>query len=350
MTIRDVAKYAKVSPATVSNVINGTKYVSDDLKERVNKAICDLDFQVDYAASIMKKSTTHTIGVILPTLNLVFTSQVINGIQSVISNNNYRIIFYTADNNIDKEINYVRMLTAYRGDGIIVDSIANEDKDADYLGYLATLHNGNKRIPVVSIERNFVEHGIHSVHVNNVLGGEIATNHLIECGCREIAIITGPTFSDLVIDRIKGYKNILTKHGISFDDELIIYGDFTPISGYRAVNHLIKEGLSFDSVFACNDEMAVGALRALLKNGISIPDDVKLIGFDNTFISSIVTPQISTINVPKFRIGYSAARILIDLIRKNGHVDGLSCEMPISVIIRGSTEKGKVDGWELDVW
>ena len=348
--IKDVAKYAGVSPATVSNVINETKFVSDDLKSRVTQAIRDLDYHVDYIASHMKKKSTHTIGVVLTTLNLVFTAQVIKGIQAVISGTDYKLIFYTADNNTEREKYCIRMLVASRVDGIILDTSAHEEKDADYLHFLANLKAGDKCIPVVSIERNLIAHGIHSVHVNNIAGGELATNYLIECGCRRIALILGPTFSDLVRDRMTGYRNMLREHGITYDEELIKEGDFTPLSGYQAIHYLVKEGIVFDGIFACNDEMAVGGIRGLMDNQIAVPDDVKVIGFDNTFISSLITPQISTVNVPKFRIGSSATRILIKLMEQDKQNADFSCEMPISIVIRESTNKGKARGWDLEEW
>ena len=350
MTIKDVAKRAGVSPATVSNVINNTKYVSDGLKARVNKAIDELDFQVDYIASMMKKDSTHTIGVVLTSLNRVFNTQVICGIQSVISKNDYKLIFYTTDNVLEKEAHYIRMLTTSKVDGIILNTAAHEKRDAKYLSNLAHLHNGNKAIPIVSIERNLVKYGIHSVHVNNVQGGEMATSHLIECGCRNIALLAGLTYSDIGQDRITGYKNILHNNNIRFDEDLVRKGDFTAFSGYRTTKNLLKEGIIFDGLFACNDEMAVGALRALTEADILVPEDIKVVGFDNTFVSTLVSPQISTINVPKYRIGSSAARILIRLIQNNEPIDEHSCEMPISTIIRGSTEKDKLATWDLEDW
>ena len=348
MTIKDVAKRAGVSPATVSNVINGTKFVSDDRKERVARAIRELDYHVDYFASSMKKKRTHTIGVVLPTLNLIFTTQMINGIQSVISNNDYRLIFYASDNNLEKETRSIYTLVNSRVDGIILDTVASEKKDAEYLQKLANLRSGNKDIPLVSIERNLVKYGIVSVHTDNVLGGEMAMGHLMDCGCKRIALITGPTFSDLVLGRIEGYRNVLEKMSIPYDPDLIVKGDFTPLSGFRAVHHLLRENIHFDAIFACNDEMAVGAMKALLDRDFLVPDDIKLMGFDNTFASSLVTPQISTINVPKFRIGSASASILIDLIRGKTHP--LSCNVPISPIVRGSTIKGKSTDWELEGW
>lgn len=350
MTIKDVAARAGVSPATVSNVLNGTKFVSEERKARVLEAVRELDYQVDYIASSMKRKQTHTIGVMLTALNLLFTNHLINGIQSVISSNDYRLIFYTSDNNIEREARYLRMLVTSRVDGIILNTVASEKRNLDYLRRLARLHSGGKDIPLVSVERNLEKFGVTSVHVDNVHGGEMATGHLLACGCRRIALITGPTFSDLVLDRVTGYKNALAGAGIPYDEHLVYKGDFTPLSGVRAVHHLLRENIDFDGIFACNDEMALGAMKALTDHGKRVPEDVKLMGFDNTFVSSLVSPQISTVNVPKYRIGSTAAHILMDLMRDEEAAHPLSCKMPIALVERGSTVQGKLTDWELDAW
>jgi LacI family transcriptional regulator len=348
-TIKDVAKRAGVSPATISNVLNGTKYVSEDLCESVRKAIKELDYHPDFIASNMRKQKTQTIGVVVTTLNRIFVSQVINGIQSIASKNNYKLIFYSSDDSLDKEIKYVRMLVNNRVDGIIIDTLADKEKNAEYLKYLCDLKVKEKYIPVISIERNLVNFGIRSVHVNNVSGGEIATEHLITHGCKKIALITGPNFSDIVSDRYRGYRNMLEKYNIPYNSELVRRGDFTPVSGYQAAKYLFMEGVQFDGVFACNDEMAVGVLKVLKENNILVPDEVKIIGFDNAYVSSLVEPSISTVNVPKFRIGSSAAKMLIDTLSDNW--DGeLSCEMPINIMIRTSTETDVRSSWDLEYW
>ena len=349
-TIKDVAKYAGVSSATVSNVFNGTKYVSEELCARVNQAVEELHFQPDYNASNMKRKTTQTIGVIVTTLERIFFSQVISGITAVASKNNYRLIFYSSENNVQKEMKYVDMLVNSKVDGIILNTLANEEKHIDYIKYLQNLHIGKKQIPVISLERNLLKYGIRSVHANNRLGGQIATEHLIEQGCRKIAFVSGPMYSDLIQDRYTGYLDILQKYNISSDKELVYKGDFSPTSGYRAANHFILEGIDFDGIFACNDEMAIGVLKALKEMGRKIPDDIKLIGFDNTFVSSLVDPSISTINVPKFRMGSNAAQMLINHLQGSSDNDNLSFELAIGLTIRTSTDSSRSSIWDLEKW
>lgn len=348
-TIRDVAKHAGVSSATVSNVLNETKYVSEELRSRVYQAVEELHFHPDYIASSMKRKTTQTIGVIITTLNRVFFSQMINGITSVASGNDYKLIFYSSENNIHKEKKYVDMLANSKVDGIILNTIANEEKDIDYMKYLQNLHIGNKPIPIISLERNLVKYGIRSVHVNNRRGGQIATEHLLKQGCRKIAFVSGPTFSDLIQDRYAGYQDMLRKYNIPFDEELVYRGDYSPISGYQAANHFISEGIAFDGIFACNDEMAIGVLKALKEAGRNIPDDVKIIGFDNTYVSSLVDPSISTVNVPKFRMGSCAAQMLIDHLHGTAN-DDLSYELAIDLTVRSSTDSTRHTVWDLDKW
>jgi DNA-binding LacI/PurR family transcriptional regulator len=248
------------------------------------------------------------------------------------------------------------MLAGSRVDGIVLDSVAGFD-NRRYFDSLANLASGKKEIPVVSLERNLSKYGIFSVHVDNIEGGRLASRHLLEKGCKNIALITGPAFSDIVKDRVTGYREALEEAGASYDPNRVLQGDYTPLSGYRAAKRLLLDGIPFDGLFACNDQMAVGALKALNENGVRIPEAVKVIGFDNTFVSSLVSPSLTTVNVPKFRIGSTAAQYLIGKLNPDlGDVTepyptlGDSCQVPISITVRGSTEKGKDTGWELEYW
>ncbi len=348
-TIKDVAERAGVSSATVSNVLNGTKNVSEELRSRVYQAVEELHFHPDYMASCMKRKRTKTIGVIVTTLNRVFFSQMISGITSVASDNDYKLIFYSSDNDISKEMKYVDMLANSKVDGILLDTAACTKKHEEYIRYLQNLHIGSKKIPVISLEQNLVEYGIRSVHINNRLGGQIATEHLIRQGCRKIAFVSGPMLTPLIKDRYAGYQDMLTKYSIPFDKELVYPGDFSSVSGYHAANYFMTEGIAFDGIFACNDEMAIGVLKALKEAGRKIPEEIKVIGFDNTYVSSLVEPSVTTVNIPKHRLGSCAAWMLIDYL--DGKETGkMSCELPITLTVRSSTDAKKHTAWELNKW
>jgi DNA-binding LacI/PurR family transcriptional regulator len=347
-SIKDVAKKAGVSISTVSNVINDTKYVSDELKLKINKVITELNYEVDPVARSLKSKKTMSIGVIITNINRIFFPQVIKGIQESATKNGYNITFCNTDDSFKTERKLIQMFENNWLDGIILDSVADSEEH-EYFKHLSNLGNNKKRIPVVSLERRMDSYGIASVVVNNRQGGNIATSHLIECGCRKIVNITGPLGSCVVQDRLQGYKDVLIKEGIPVQDSLIVEGVFSPLSGYEMMKQVLLSGVTFDGVFAANDQMAIGAIKAIKEHGLRIPDDVKVIGFDNTFVASIIEPSLTTVNVPKYKLGTMAVDILIKTIEQ-GTNEPECFELPMNLIVRQSTDFRGDKNWDLYGW
>ncbi len=345
-SIKDVAAKAGVSISTVSYVINNTKYVSDELKKKVNDAINELEYEVDPVARSLKSKKTKTIGVVITNINRIFFPQLIKGIQDYAIKNGYSLAFYNTNDNFDDEKKFVQMLESTWVDGIIIDSVS-EQQNEKYYKHLSSLGNDKKKIPVVSIERRLDMYGIDSVVVNNCNGGHIATKHLIDNGSKNVVFISGPASSCIVNDRIAGYKEELAKENITF--EMVVGGDFSPLSGYNAMKEILLDGTNIDGIFAANDQMAIGAIKAIKENGLRIPEDIKIIGFDNTFVASIVEPSLTTINVPKYKMGSSAAELLIERIKGN-NADTIVIELPINLIIRQSTDLRGEKNWDLLGW
>lgn len=351
-SIKDVANKAGVSISTVSNVINGKRYVSDELSVKVHKAIKELNYEADLIARSLKNSKSMTIGVIITSLSRVFIPQIINGMQKAAETYGYHLIIYATNDDFEKEKKYLRLLVNSRVDGIIIDTVA-DIKDEEYYRSLSSLHKGDKRIPVVSIERNLSEYAVYSIYANNSRGAYLATEHLILMGCKSIAHISGPENIEMVLYRTKGYEDALEKYGLNQSGNYTESGDFSPASGYRAVKRLVENGVSFDGIFADNDQMAIGAIKALREFDIRIPEDVKIVGFDNTFVASIVRPSLSTINVPKYRMGWEAANKLYEMINDQDKQDlwkNDSLELMTSLLIRESTDEKKVENWDLEGW
>ncbi len=346
--IKDVAKKAGVSISTVSNVINDTKYVSDELKAKINRVIAELNYEVDPLARSLKSKKTMSIGVIITNINRVFFPQVIKGIQDTASKGGYGITFCNTDDSLDTEKRFVQMLESSWLDGIIIDSVADMG-EVEYFKSLSSLGNAKKRIPVVSLERRMDEYGIDSVLVNNLEGGRLAARHLTDCGCKRLVHITGPLNSCMVKDRLQGLRDELHKRGLEFGNEHILEGDFSPLSGYQTIKQLLINGEEFDGVFAANDQMAIGAIKAIKEHGRKIPEEIKVVGFDNTFVASIIEPSLTTINIPKYKLGVAAVEILI---RKMEHEEpGAAChELPINLIVRQSTDLKGDKNWDLYGW
>lgn len=347
-SIKDVAEIAGVSISTVSNVINNTKYVSGELKKKIFDAIAELQYEVDPVARSLKSKRTMTLGVVITNINRVFFTQVIKGIQDGASKLGYNITLYSTDDSFERERHFIQMLESSWVDGIILDSVADRGSE-DYFKQLTSLGNTKKHIPVVSLERNLDSYGIHSVVVNNYLGASMAVKHLIDCGCGKIVHVTGPLISCMVQDRLNGYGDEMARAGFKVDDSMVIEGDFSPLSGYKAMKQFLMDGIEPDGVFAANDQMAIGAIKALNEYGYKIPEAVKVVGFDNTFIASIVEPSLTTVNVPKYKLGTSAVDILTRIITENSE-SAVNCEVPINLVIRQSTDLRGEKNWDLYGW
>lgn len=345
INIKDIAREAGVAISTVSHTINGTKFVSTDIKERVNKTIKRLNYEVNPLASSLKTKSTKTIGILITNINSIFFPQIIKGIQSYCSKLGYNLTLCDTDHQFEKEKYYIQTLRSYWVDGIILGSVA-EESERDYLDTISRMVHDRKPIPFVSLERKFEDYPISSVTVDNYKGGIIATRYLLNIGCRKIAHITGPKYSSITRLRMNGYIDSLKEQHLK---PIIAEGDFSPISGYQAIANLLNTYGNIDGIFAANDQMAIGALRNLKEHGFNVPEEVKIVGFDNTFIASIVNPSLTTINVPKFEMGVSAAKLLIERI---DHPDTkpVNTNLPIDLIVRQSTGLKIDNDWELSEW
>ncbi len=346
VSIKDVAKRAGVSISTVSNAIRGTKFVSSELKEKVFDAVNELHYQVNPVASSLKSRTTRTIGVIIPNINRIFFPQVIKGIQDLCIDDGLNVTLCDSNDSLEKEKHFIHMLQGNWADGIIIDTVA-EETDTDYLQRLAALSSGRKRIPVISLERQFDCCAMDSVKVDNYLAAQKATGHLIECGCKQIVHITGPRYSCMAKERLQGYRETISAE--LKREPMIINGDFSPLSGYEAVKSFLKVKRQFDGIFAANDQMAVGAIKALREYGLRIPEDVKIVGFDNTFVASLVHPSLTTIHVPKYEMGTNAADLLFKRIEQPDS-EPVHVELPVKLIPRRSTGADVIEDMELFGW
>lgn len=350
-SMKDVAQKAGVSISTVSNVINGTRFVSEDLRIHVMKTIEKLNYEVDLVARSLKNNKTMTIGVVLTSMDRIFIPQVVSGMQYTADRLGYNLTMYTTNDHFDKEKSYIRMLVNSKVDGIIVDSVA-ECNDDDYYIYLENLSKRKKSIPIISLERNLSRYGICSIYVDNILGAYKATKHIIEKGCKKIIHISGPSNLDIVQYRIQGYKQALAEMNVPYIENFQIEGDFSPLSGYRAMRNALVNGIEFDGVFADNDQMAIGAIKAIKENGLEIPGKIKIVGFDNTFVSSIVKPSLTTVNVPKYRMGVESVEMLYELMNSDVSMkhNNLSRELAISLLVRESTDIKQHSNWDLEGW
>lgn len=347
--MKDVAKEANVSISTVSNVLTKKKPVSEELQKRVETAIKKLNYTVNPMASGLKSTKTNTLGVILPNISRIFFPQVLKGIQDNARKYNFNLIYFDTDEEPEKEEKFIRELQNNMVDGIIVDFCRDINSNKEVIRSLESIiNNERKKVPIVALEQQIDSSYISSVSIDNYGSAVIATKYLIEAGHTKIAHIAGPQTYPTPPQRLAGYKETLEKNNL-FNEELIVTGDFRPLSGYEETKKLIAEKKEFTAIFAANDQMAIGAMKALLEEGFSIPEDKSVIGFDNIFVSSLVSPSLSTIEVPQYELGCEAVEKVRNQIIENQIVKDDSV-LPTHLIVRKSTNVQSQTTWNLEGW
>jgi LacI family transcriptional regulator/LacI family repressor for deo operon, udp, cdd, tsx, nupC, and nupG len=342
--MRDVAKHAHVALSTVSAVLNNSnKYVSAEIRRQVLTAAGDLG----YVLLNKRRYTQKNIAVVLPIITSSFFSNVLTGIEETISNDKNYLLFFNSNYSFEKEQMYLKTLRKQFLTGIILDSICPPDLENDYLSWLEKefVHNN---IPVLVLERKLESDKIHCIYLDNYTSARKAAQHLIDLGHRKIAHILGNSHMRHSFERLEGYKRTLIENDIPFDQELIQQGDFTAASGYLAARKLLDIRGDFTALFSSNDQMAIGAIKALRTTGRSLPRDCAIVGFDNLSISTLIDPALSTINVPTFLMGRMAAKIILNV--NAGRDQPYSNKLDSNLIIRRSSDINAINEWDLMGW
>jgi DNA-binding LacI/PurR family transcriptional regulator len=325
MNITDVAREAGVSIATVSRVVNNNDYpVRPETRERVLDAVRRLGFRPNDLARGLLQKRTRTVGLIVPDLANPYYPEIARGVEDAASAELYAVVFCNTDRRADKSEHYVDTLLQKRVDGII---IAGGGTDFTH----ASTAFAEFGAPVVFIGRHRA--GGHSVQIDNVAAARGATAHLAALGHREIAFVTGPLTLTSVQDRLAGYRAGLEAAGLGWDDRLVREGDFGERSGYTATQELLKHKPT--AIFAANDLMGAGVLDRLEDDGVRVPQDVSIVGFDNTFLAALHHISLTTINQPRREMGRLALELLLE--RLDGRTAPVRRLTEPSLVVRDTT-------------
>ena len=280
-SIREVAKLAQVSPATVSRVMNGTAKVDEQKKRRVLEAIEETGFVPNEVARSLFKKSAKLIGLILPSIENPFFAQLAGAIERKADKHGYRLVLCNTGSNVEKERAAMQMLMSMNADGIILTTSNDEIRE----------YTAKCNIPVIVTDRSFSgSDALKYVHCNHYQGGRMAAEHLISCGCKNIVCIKGPQEISSAKDRYQGYKDICQEKGIKEQTMECAY-DFN--EGMRVTEKLLEEYKDVDGIIACNDMVAISAYKVLIRNNIQVPKQVKLIGFDDIALSKLMTPALN---------------------------------------------------------
>jgi LacI family transcriptional regulator len=300
-TIKDVAAAASVSVATVSRVLNNNGYVNEDTKKRVLDAISKLNYVPNEVARSLFKKQSKTIALIVPDIKNPFFPEVARAIEDVMSSQEYTLILCNSDEKIEKEIMYLDAMKQKYVDGIIIVTST-----------LTPKHIEKRDIPIVALDRP-ISIEIPSVSVNNCDGAKQAVRYLKDIGCKKIAHIRGPHTIINADERYNGYLHEVENESW-FCHDLVVNGKHNVIDTTKAAKELLSKHPDIDGIFAGNDVMAVGVLKAAEQLGIRIPEDLSVIGFDGIELCHLTSPELATMAQPIYKLGYTAAELLLEMI------------------------------------
>jgi DNA-binding LacI/PurR family transcriptional regulator len=310
-TLEMVAQRAGVGRGTVSRVINGSAQVSPRTREAVHAAIAELGYSPNQAARTLVTRRTDTIALVVsePRDRLFsdpFFADIIRGVSSVLHERDLQLMLTTART----EAEHKRVgdyLSGFHVDGALLISLHSDNPLSARLDEagVPVVHGGRPHSPE--------QPAPYCVDIDNIGGARMAIRHLLERGCRRVAAITGPLDMNAGVERLRGYREVMAAAGLEVDDRLVVQGDFSVEGGAEAMERLLGTGLEPDAVFAASDMMALGGLRVLRARGLRVPEDVALVGYDDTVMAQHSDPPLTTIHQPTVQMGQEMARLLVDV-------------------------------------
>lgn len=326
-TIRDVARKADVSIATVSRVLNGNPRVSEDTRRRVWDAAREFDFWPNSAARSLSTRRTHVIGVLLPDLYGEFYSEIIRGIDHAARDARFQILISSSHANTEELISAALSMRG-RIDGLLVMAPDHGSDEA--------IERVRRRFPLVLLNPRARLGDVSAFSVANTEGARAMTEHLLELGHRRIAVITGPADNSDATMRLQTYRQVMRDAGVEQDAAWEIPGDFTERSGYEAAERILRADERPTAVFAMNDCMALGLLSALHEANVSVPTEISVAGFDDISIARYANPPLTTVHVDTFALGRRAVEQLVEELGGEDPRTRRHEVLPTSLVVRRS--------------
>ena len=332
VTIKDIARILGISKSTVSRALSEHSDVNAETRRRVLEVAEQLQYQPNSIALNLKQQRTNTIGVLIPDTGNPFFSRAVSGIQKIANIAGYNVMVCQSNESYETEKSNLQSLIATHVDGVLI-SISRETERTDHFETLL-----KKNIPVVFFDRICKALDTSQVYTDNYDIAFEATQYLIAKGCRRIATITGPRHLYTSFNRFQGYMDALTKNNLEFNPDYLLLTDYKKERVQDYTRHLLSLQERPDAIFAMNDIIAIEMMHIIKKQGLSVPDDVSVLGFNNEPISEFVEPSLSTVDHPAHDIGAAAAEILLAQIKDPGH-QPMKKLIRSKLVIRESTER-----------
>ncbi|HLA96299.1 MAG TPA: LacI family DNA-binding transcriptional regulator [Pyrinomonadaceae bacterium] len=339
-TLSDVAATVGVAPMTVSRVISGNGYVSDETREKVMQAVKSMNYRRNGVARNLKRQRTETVGLVLGDISNPYSTELANAVRESLSFRGYNLFICISEHSAKEDITAFDSLVDHNVDGIIVATRSNKEGDE------RLVEIADSSVPVVIVGRDFHHDSVDSIAADNFTGGYEATQHLIDLGHERIAFIGAAFENRGSLKRLQGYLSALAKHGISIDERLItgrkesvseVPGYSTEKIGYEGMKRLLSLPNRPTAIFARNDFTAVGAMTAIKEAGLSIPQDIAVVGFDDTPLAVHTLPPLTTVRQPMRLQGQLAAEMLLRRISGTETLETENRVLECELIVREST-------------
>jgi LacI family transcriptional regulator, galactose operon repressor len=338
VTIRELARLSGVSVGTVSRALNGYPDVGPDTRERIVRLAEELDYTPQAAARTLVTRRSHVVGIFLDTfrdhadIQHPFFAEVLTGIKQRLGQAGYDLLLFASEQpgNGFGVHSYLKRCTHHHVDGAVLMGVQPDDPEVQRLA--------RSPLPCVSVDVEFEGQHTAWVSSDNHQGAELAVQHLSECGHKRIAHIAGPLHTTPGRERLRGFQKAMANANLSYFDELVVYGDFHYETGIAAMDKLLKLEKPPTAVFAASDMMAMGAMRAVYAAGLTVPDDVAMVGFDDITVAAMAHPPLTTVRQEKSLLGELAAEALLHQMDESANgTTNPTLTLPVTLVAREST-------------
>jgi LacI family transcriptional regulator len=327
-TIHDVARLAGVAPITVSRVINNSGYISQKTRDRVKAAILELGYVPNTIARSLRSKRTNTLALVLTDITNPFFTALARGVEDTASDAGFTVIFCNTDESVEEETKYLQWLLQKQVDGILLVPARSNSRSIDLVI--------EKGTPVVILDRRVPEMDADIVRCDSVAGAYQLVKLLVDLGHRRIAVLSGPRGVSTAEDRVVGYQSAMTEAGIPID-HLVFFGAYTQASGYEMARQALSLPLRPTALFAANNFIAIGALKALRDFGLKVPEDISLVAFDDLPPTWIIEPFVTVAAQPPYKMGCKATDLLLLRLKGEAPPECQEILLPIDLIVRLSS-------------
>ena len=334
ITIKDIARTFVCSPSTVSRALNDHYTINEDTRKAIQEYARKMGYQRNSVSLSLLNKKSGSLGVVVPTISHHHESSIIEGIYSVLQPLGYILNICATNESFLLEAESISKLLANRVECIFL-SVSQETYDSGHYEHLETIIQ--RGIPLIFIDRNYEGFNASGVMVDDYHGAFAAVEHLINMGCQRIAHLKGPNGMTVSEQRLQGYLDCLNRYNRPVCDELIINTNFKVDSAILPAKHLLDLAIPPDGIFGVNDQVAIGAMRVVKEKGLSVPQDVALVGFDNSPISAYLYPSLTTVARPGREIGMEASRLFLSHPATSDNSVAEAIRLPSNLIIRESS-------------